>query len=135
MPYSVSPRLTFATIGGKNSMKRSTRMPTAFAAVKCPASWRMMSAAKPAKARTQLTRASVARSASGPRQAPRQAVGTRASGPDGDELGRHVAGGAIAVVERLEAADRLGGAAAPRGLGGRRGGPGGQPPAGEGGHR
>jgi hypothetical protein len=37
--------------GGKNSEKRSTRMPTALAAAKCPNSCRMMSAEKPAKAR------------------------------------------------------------------------------------
>ena len=43
--------------GGKNSEKRSTRMPTALAAVKWPSSWRMISAAKPRKARTQLMRA------------------------------------------------------------------------------
>ena len=53
MPYSVS--LPFgrkrAISGGKNSAKRSTRMPTAFAATKCPNSCRMMSAAKPAKAK------------------------------------------------------------------------------------
>ena len=53
MPYSVS--LPFgrhlAISGGKNSAKRSTRMPTALAATKCPNSCRMISAANPAKAR------------------------------------------------------------------------------------
>src|SRR3954447_10639787 len=53
MPYSVSPRLKLQTTGGKNSMNRSTRMPTAFAAAKWPNSCRMIRAAKPANARSQ----------------------------------------------------------------------------------
>jgi len=36
MPYSVSPLRTLNSVGGKNSEKRSTRMPTALAAAKCP---------------------------------------------------------------------------------------------------
>ena len=44
-----------ASSGGKNSEKRSTRMPTALAAAKWPNSCRMMSAAKPRKASSQLT--------------------------------------------------------------------------------
>src|SRR3954451_8589895 len=55
MAYSVSPRRFLASSGGKNSEKRSTRIPTAFAAVKWPASCRMISTAKPRKARIQLT--------------------------------------------------------------------------------
>ena len=53
MPYSVSLPLGrhFAMSGGKNRAKRSTRIPTALAATKCPNSCRMISAAKPAKAR------------------------------------------------------------------------------------
>jgi hypothetical protein len=52
MPYSVSEFFGrhLAISGGKNSAKRSTRMPTALAATKWPASCRMISAAKPAKA-------------------------------------------------------------------------------------
>ncbi len=52
MPYSVSPRRNLTNNGPMNSEKRSTRMPTAFAAVKCPASCRMISATNPRKART-----------------------------------------------------------------------------------
>ena len=51
MPYSVSPRRTLKSSGGKNSEKRSTRMPTALAAAKWPGSCRMISAANPANAR------------------------------------------------------------------------------------
>jgi hypothetical protein len=47
--------LNFHSSGGKNSAKRSTRMPTALAAKKWPASCRITSIAKPRKARTQLT--------------------------------------------------------------------------------
>ncbi|CAB4347308.1 unannotated protein [freshwater metagenome] len=38
MQYSVSPRVFFQMCGGKNSEKRSTRMPTFLAAQKCPSS-------------------------------------------------------------------------------------------------
>ena len=41
-PYSVSPRRNCHSFGGKKRKKRSTRIPTAFAAAKCPASWRMI---------------------------------------------------------------------------------------------
>jgi hypothetical protein len=51
MPYSVSPRRTVASSGGKKRAKRSTRIPTALAAAKWPNSWRMMRTAKPANAR------------------------------------------------------------------------------------
>jgi hypothetical protein len=51
MPYSVSPRRVFAIRGGKKSANRSTRIPVSFATAKWPNSCRMMSAAKPAKAR------------------------------------------------------------------------------------
>ncbi len=54
MPYSVSPRLTVHSSGGKKSAKRSTRIPTALAAAKWPSSCRMISSAKPTKARIQL---------------------------------------------------------------------------------
>ena len=54
MAYSVSPHLTRPISGGKNSAKRSTRMPTALAAKKWPASCRITSAAKPRKASNQL---------------------------------------------------------------------------------
>ena len=57
-------RLTLNSSGGKNSAKRSTRMPTALAALKWPNSCRMISAAKPTKVRTQLT---VGRSPARPR--------------------------------------------------------------------
>src|SRR4030081_2389263 len=53
-PYSVSPRRTLKRIGGKKSMKSSTRMPTALAAAKWPNSCRMISTQKPAMARIQL---------------------------------------------------------------------------------
>jgi hypothetical protein len=56
MPYSVSPRRTFASSGGKNSAKRSTRIPTALAARKWPNSCRTIKAAKPLNARNQLIR-------------------------------------------------------------------------------
>jgi hypothetical protein len=36
IPYSVSPRRTLTTFGGKKRKKRSTRMPVALAAVKWP---------------------------------------------------------------------------------------------------
>ncbi len=52
IPYSVSPRRNLAIAGGKKRKKRSTRIPTALAAVKCPNSCRMISAAKPAAAST-----------------------------------------------------------------------------------
>ena len=61
MAYSVSPFLRRAISGGKNRLKRSTRMPTALAAKKWPASWRMISTAKaeegenPAHARTPIS--------------------------------------------------------------------------------
>ncbi len=53
MPYSVSllRGRHRAMSGGKNSAKRSTRIPTAFAATKWPNSCRMISAANPANAR------------------------------------------------------------------------------------
>ena len=38
MQYSVSPRVRFQMCGGKNSEKRSARMPTFFAAAKWPSS-------------------------------------------------------------------------------------------------
>ena len=60
-PYTVSPRRTFHTIGPKNSEKRSTRIPTAFAATKCPASWNRMRTAKPRNARTYDMRAQCGR--------------------------------------------------------------------------
>src|SRR5215207_8878894 len=54
IPYSVSPRLTDHSFGGKKRKKRSTRMPTALAATKWPNTCRMISAAKPANASAQL---------------------------------------------------------------------------------
>ncbi len=57
MPYSVSPQVRLIGIGPKNSEKRSTRIPTALAATKWPASCRKMSAAKPRNARTYDMRA------------------------------------------------------------------------------
>ena len=51
IPYSVSPRLMLTIFGGKNRKKRSTRIPTAFAAVKCPTSWRMISEPRSPRAR------------------------------------------------------------------------------------
>src|SRR3954452_19561667 len=90
MAYSVSPRLTRATSGGKKRLKRSTRIPTALAAVKWPSSWRMISAAKPAKANNQLMAA--------PNSCPHRHL-----------LGRDVARAAVGVEERLEGAHRLAG--------------------------
>src|SRR4051812_46231244 len=55
MAYSVSPRRMRPISGGKNSEKRSTRIPTALAAAKWPASCRTTRAAKPRKASSQLT--------------------------------------------------------------------------------
>src|SRR4051812_18811834 len=55
MPYSVSPTFFFHTSGGKNSAKRSTRMPTALAAAKWPSSCMTISQQKPAKARNAAT--------------------------------------------------------------------------------
>ena len=52
--YSVSPRRTLSSFGGKNSEKRSTRMPTAFATAKWPSSWSTISATMPRIVRTQL---------------------------------------------------------------------------------
>ena len=53
--YSVSPRRNPTSFGGKKSEKRSPRMPTAFAAMKWPASCSTISAQKPAIAITQVT--------------------------------------------------------------------------------
>src|SRR5438034_11477624 len=39
MPYSVSPRRKLITVGLNPSWNLSTRMPTRFAARKCPSSW------------------------------------------------------------------------------------------------
>ena len=50
MQYSVSPLVFFQMCGGKKSEKRSTRIPTLFAAQKWPSSWSITSAEKPAKA-------------------------------------------------------------------------------------
>ena len=65
-PYSVSPRCQRSFVRPKNSEKRSTRIPTALAAAKCPSSWRMISAAKPANARNQLTCATASSATSSP---------------------------------------------------------------------
>ncbi len=52
--YSVSPTCFFQIGGPKNSPNFSTRMPTSFAAVKCPSSWSTISVMKPSAASTQL---------------------------------------------------------------------------------
>ena len=54
--YSVSPLRTPTSFGGKNSEKRSTRMPTAFAARKCPSSCSTISTTMPRTVRIQLMR-------------------------------------------------------------------------------
>ena len=83
-PYSVSPLRTLRSIGGKNSEKRSTRMPTALAAAKWPNSCRMISAAKPAKASEPAHRArppprpARAATRAGLARRPRRATRTRA---------------------------------------------------------
>src|ERR1035437_8465987 len=54
MPYSVSPLRTLNSVGGKDSEKRSTRIPTALATVKCPSSCSTISSTIPRRVRTQL---------------------------------------------------------------------------------
>src|SRR3981189_2516828 len=110
-PYSVSPRRTLKRIGGKNSMKRSTRMPTALAAAKWPNSCRMMSTQKPAMARTQLMRPSFRRRASEPLG--EFAPGSRAPGRGlpPSRSHRHLLGGdlarrAVGLEQRLEGPHR-----------------------------
>src|SRR5215207_9878473 len=83
IPYSVSPRRSLNSSGGKKRANRSTRIPTRLAAMKWPNSCRMISAAKPKKVRAQLTD----------------------SRPGAHQLGRRLAGLAIGVVERLERVD------------------------------
>src|ERR1700728_3198023 len=91
--YSVSPRRTPQIFGGKNSEKRSTRMPTAFAAMKCPNSCSTISTMKPRMVRTQLIGSVWQPRSSGQRA-------NRFAG-DGARL-------AIGLVERLEHAHRRG---------------------------
>ena len=52
MPYSVSPRRFLKISGGKNSAKRSTRMPVFLAAMKWPSSCITTRTMKPSAART-----------------------------------------------------------------------------------
>src|SRR4051794_20235397 len=100
MPYSVSPRLTRNSSGGKNSAKRSTRIPTALAAAKWPNSCRMMSTAKPTKARIQLIERASRLVDRGRLQR------STSSGARPDPLGGDLAGLAVGLEERLERAHR-----------------------------
>src|ERR1700730_12228132 len=84
--YSVSPRLTRASVGGKNSEKRSTRMPTAFATTKWPSSCRTINAMIPSSVQTRFIASVWQASHRFPRELTREAVG---------------------LVERLEGAHRL----------------------------
>src|SRR3712207_4770056 len=69
--YSVSPRRTRASSGGKNSAKRSTRLPTPLAAAKWPSSWRTMGAAEARNAGEKIMpRHPPRRRARPPRRAP-----------------------------------------------------------------
>src|SRR5258708_40162497 len=103
MAYSVSPRRTLASSGGKKSEKRSTRIPVAFAAAKWPNSCRMMSAAKPRKASSQL----IVSTRSGGRRS-RWTSDDALLSAHRDQLGRHRAGLAVGLVQRLEGAHRGG---------------------------
>src|SRR3954468_24449179 len=104
MAYSVSPRRTRAMSGGKNSEKRSTRMPTALAAVKWPASWRITSAAKPRKASSQLTRWLRVRA---PAPSAMTSAGARSCADRRlDELAGPRPGLGVGHVERLEVVHR-----------------------------
>src|SRR5271169_2656903 len=92
--YSVSPRRTRKMVGGKNSEKRSTRIPTAFAAVKCPSSCSTISATMPSTVRTQLTALSVGRRRS-------------TSAKRGDRLRSDGPCLAVGLIQRLERTHRL----------------------------
>src|SRR5512133_2199481 len=115
MAYSVSPRRTLASSGGKKSEKRSTRMPVALAAAKCPNSCRMMSRAKPRKASSQLIAGTWSRG----RRSRWTSDGALVSA-QGDQLRRHRARLAVGLVQRLEGADGAAGQALERGLDDRR---------------
>src|SRR4029077_5781235 len=88
-----SPRRTLKSLGGKNSEKRSTRMPTAFATAKCPSSCRMISRTMPRIVRTQLMPTSVPRR---PRSSERS-----------DGLRRVRAREQVGLIQRLEVAHGL----------------------------
>ena len=125
--------------GGKNSAKRSTRMPTALAAAKWPNSCRMISAAKPAKARNQDIRRAPPICSAASSRASRSASNSDSkarTGPPGICLQRRVdhvgdAGERQAAVEERVDGDLVGGvedarrgaagAARPRGTGRRHG--------------
>ena len=104
IPYSVSPRRTLKRSGGKNRQKRSTRMPTALAAVKWPNSWRMISSGEAEQGEEQDTH-------------PVSQASLKAScGPSGRRRaraaleparGRQVPRTPVDFEERLERADRL----------------------------
>src|SRR5512133_163590 len=111
MAYSVSPRRTLASSGGKKSEKRSTRIPVALAAAKCPNSCRMMSAAKPRKASTQLIASTRCRG----RQS-RWTSDCALSSAHRDQLRRQRARLAVGLVERFEGADGTAGQALERRL-------------------
>src|SRR5271157_2803192 len=128
--YSVSPRRTRNRVGGKNSEKRSTRIPTAFATVKCPSSCSTISMTMPRMVRTQLMGLSVAgvganpatsatrRARSQVRPVPRTrahrpgrmapgAISRSPSDARRDRLRRHLPGLAVCLIERLECTYRL----------------------------
>src|SRR2546423_1885560 len=111
MAYSVSPRRILASSGGKKSEKRSTRIPVALAAVKCPNSCRMMRAAKPRKASSQLIASTGFRD-----RRSRWSSDDALSSAHRDQLGRHGARLAVGLVQRLEGAHGTGGQALERRL-------------------
>src|SRR4051812_36304079 len=115
MAYSVSPRRILPSSGGKKSEKRSTRIPVALAAAKCPNSCRMMSAAKPRKASSQLIASTWFRG----RRSRWTSDGALVSAHR-DQLRRHLARLAVGLVQRLEGAHGTAGQALERRLDDRR---------------
>src|ERR1019366_316587 len=99
IPYSVSPLLTLNSVGGKNSEKRSTRIPTAFATVKCPSSCRTISTTIPRRVSAQLMPSVLQVGSPQPGGRP---PGCGRSGELGDSSRGLLAGAAIGLVERLE---------------------------------
>src|SRR4051794_30460136 len=111
MAYSVSPILRRTSSGGKNRLKRSTRMPTALAAKKWPASCRITSAAKPRKASSQLTGEPsgqpLTRRHRGSLQASLRGCSRRVN-PLRDQLAGELAGLGVGHIERLEVVHAVG---------------------------
>src|SRR5215469_11844807 len=103
--YSVSPLRTLNRVGGKNSEKRSTRMPTAFATVKCPSSCSTISSTIPKIVRSQLI-VSVWQAKTLLRAAHR---GLPCSRQRHDEVRGGLPCPAVGLIQRLERTDRLAG--------------------------